>query len=122
MKAPPLLVVTACLLYGCSSSELAKNTQPGFPELPPEAPQRGPAPLLVYVSGEFCKPGPYTWTNGMTLKDAFSAAGGFTEFAWERIHLHHYDGSVERFSWSEKRPLTNNPALRPGDSVINPRH
>jgi len=76
---------------------------------------------LVYVSGEFHKPGVYTWTNGMTLKDAFTAAGGFTEFAWQRILLRHYDGSVERFRWSGKQPLTNNPALRPGDSVMNPR-
>jgi hypothetical protein len=57
----------------------------------------------------------------MTLRDAFSAAGGFTQFAWERIYLQHWDGTVEKFRWSSEKPLTNNPALRPGDRVINPR-
>lgn len=77
--------------------------------------------MVIYVGGEFKKPGVYPWTNGMTLQDAFAAAGGFTEFAVHRIWLRHSDGSSDRFRWSSARPLTNNPTLRPGDSVINPR-
>lgn len=57
----------------------------------------------------------------MTLKNAFLAAGGFTEFAVEYVILRHRDGTEQRFRWSVKKPLTNNPALRPGDCIINPR-
>jgi protein involved in polysaccharide export with SLBB domain len=57
----------------------------------------------------------------MTLKDAISAAGGFTDFAYERIRLQHLDGSRQLFKWSAEHPLTNNAILRPGDNVINPR-
>jgi len=77
---------------------------------------------LIYVEGEFKNPGVYPWTNGMSLQDAFAAADGFTVFALKWIILRHPDGSKEQYKWSTKRPLTDNPALRPGDSVSNPRH
>lgn len=86
----------------------------------------GPGPKadaapFVYVQGEFKNPGQYAWTNGMTVMDAISAAGGFTDFADERIRLVHLDGSSQVFKWSATHPLTNNPVLRPGDNVVNPR-
>ena len=131
MKPALLFFLTACLACGCGSSKQGPSTPPRFSDLPTPSPEPsqpqpqtappGPAPLLVYVSGEFKKPGCYAWTSGMTLKDAIAAAGGFTEFAWERIRLQHWDGSSERFRWSGKRPLANNPPLKPGDKVINPR-
>jgi protein involved in polysaccharide export with SLBB domain len=79
------------------------------------------APPFIYVHGEFNNPGQYTWTNGMTIMDAISAAGGFTDFAHERIRLVHSDGSSQFFKWSATHPLTNTIVLRPGDSVVNPR-
>jgi protein involved in polysaccharide export with SLBB domain len=76
---------------------------------------------FVYVSGEFRNPGLYSWTNGMRLKDAIEAAGGFTEFANRRVRLIHLDGTVERYRLRGDWVLTNNPALKPGDKVQNPR-
>lgn len=78
-------------------------------------------PPFIYVRGEFRAPGPYPWTNGMTLKDSFAAAGGFTDFAVPRVRLEHWDGSSQRYQWSSTQPLTNNPVLKPGDKVINLR-
>jgi polysaccharide export outer membrane protein len=76
---------------------------------------------FVYVDGEFRNSGRYSWTNGMTLKDAIEAAGGFTEFANRRIRLRHLDGTVERYRLVGDWVRTNNPALKPWDSVVNPR-
>jgi protein involved in polysaccharide export with SLBB domain len=76
---------------------------------------------FVFVSGDFRKPGRYSWTNEMTLKDAIDGAGGFTQFANRRIWLRHLDGTVERYRLRGDWFLTNNPALKPGDKVINPR-
>jgi protein involved in polysaccharide export with SLBB domain len=77
--------------------------------------------LFVYVDGEFRNPGRYPWTNGMTLKDAIEAAGGFTKFANHRIRLYHLDGIGEKLRLSGNWFLTNNPNLKPGDRIINPR-
>ena len=76
---------------------------------------------FVYVDGEFRNPGRYLWTNGMTLKDAIEAAGGFNEFANRRIRLRHPDGTVESYRLVGDWAHTNNPALRPGDNIHNPR-
>jgi protein involved in polysaccharide export with SLBB domain len=77
----------------------------------------------VYVSGEFRNSGRYAWTNGMRLKDAIDAAGGFTEFANHRIKIIHQDGTTQRYrlrgDWA--LGLTNNPVLKPLDAIINPR-
>jgi protein involved in polysaccharide export with SLBB domain len=76
---------------------------------------------FVYVDGEFRKQGRYSWTNGMTLKDAIEAAGGFTDFANRRVRLVHTDGTVERYRLRGDWTVTNNPVLKPGDKVHNPR-
>ena len=57
----------------------------------------------------------------MTLKAAFAAAGGFTDFAPPRLHLVHWDGTSETYKWNSKHSLTNNPALKPGDKMTSPR-
>jgi protein involved in polysaccharide export with SLBB domain len=81
----------------------------------------------VYVDGGFRNPGRYAWTNGMTLKDAidaaggFAAAGGFTEFATHRIEIIHLDGAIKRFRLRGDWARTNNPALQDGDRIHNPR-
>jgi polysaccharide export outer membrane protein len=104
MKIPTGLLAVMWLLWGCAGPGPKADAQP-----------------FIYVHGEFKNPGQYPWTNGMTLRDAISAAGGFTDFAYERIRLVHPDGSSQFFKWSATHPLTNNAILRPGDSVINPR-
>ncbi len=94
-------------------------------DAPPEVAggaNRGEVPSWVYVAGEFKYPGRYIWTNGMTLHDGIAIAGGFTKFAPPRIRLERWDGSVESYKWRAGQPLTNNPVLRPGDKLINPRY
>jgi protein involved in polysaccharide export with SLBB domain len=76
---------------------------------------------FVYVDGEFRKPGIYSWTNGMRLKDAIDAAGGFTEFSNHKIKVIHNDGTSERFRLRGDWERTNNPVLNPGDKIHNPR-
>jgi len=77
---------------------------------------------FVYVDGEFRNPGRYQWTNGMRLKDAIDAAGGFTEFARHRIKLIHSDGTSARsFRLVGDWVRTNNPALHDGDRIHNLR-
>jgi hypothetical protein len=76
----------------------------------------GEAPPVIYVGGEVKNPGIYAWTNGMTLQDGISAAGGFA-FAY-KVWLIHPDGVKESF---KKQPLIFNPFLRPGDKIICPR-
>lgn len=116
MRTSRLLLLATCLMCGCSSS------QPGTPAAVSHGSEPlGQAPPFIYVSGEFHAAGRYAWTNGMRLKDAFAAAGGFTDFAWHRIRLVHWDGTMEMYRWSSERPLTKNPLLKPGDKVINPR-
>lgn len=76
---------------------------------------------VVYVDGDFKNPGRYSWTNGMTLKDAIEAAGGFTEFASRRGKVIHLDGRSEIFRLRGDWTRTNNPPVRPGDRIYNPR-
>jgi hypothetical protein len=76
-------------------------------------------PPFIVLGGEFKNPGRIPWTNGMTLRDALAVAA-FTEFSPHRLRLVHKDGSVEMFRWKREQPLTNNPTLRPGDTVYCP--
>lgn len=76
---------------------------------------------IVYVDGEFRNPGRYPWTNGMTLKDAIDAAGGFTEFANHRIKIIHQDGTTQRYRLRGDWDWTNNPVLKQLDRIHNPR-
>ena len=130
MKVILLFLPLACLVHGCSSSERASESshfadvtlRPQSSEATaPQLSSSGEGPAQIHVGGEFKRPGAYPWTNGMRLKDAFDVAGGFTVFASKLVALtrpgeprQHY------FKWSTQRPLTNNPALKPGDSVYAP--
>ncbi len=111
MKAYLLSIALFCSLAGCTA---AKKTQP----LPA---YRGEAPPFIFMGGEFKHPAAYAWTNGMTLKEGIDAASGFTDFAPPRFRVQHWDGSVEWFRLGAGKTLTNNPALRSGDSVFSPR-
>ena len=81
---------------------------------------RGLAPPFIFTKGEFKGPGRYPWTNGMSLKEGVDAAGGFTDSATRRLQLKHWDGSQEFYRLGPGRTLTNNPALKAGDSIISP--
>jgi protein involved in polysaccharide export with SLBB domain len=74
----------------------------------------------VYVAGEVIVPGRYAWTNGMTLQDAVSAAGGFTDFAPRRLRVNH-NGVSTLYRLGPDRTFTNNPAVQAGDSIYSPR-
>jgi protein involved in polysaccharide export with SLBB domain len=76
---------------------------------------------FVYVDGEFRKPGRLSWTNGMRLGDVIEATGGFTVFANRRIKILHEDGTVESYKLRGNWVSTNNPVLKPGDRIHNPR-
>lgn len=75
----------------------------------------------VYLEGEFRNPGRYPWTNGMTLKDAIEVAGGFTEFANHRIKIIRADGITQTYRLLGDWAATNNPVLKQGDRIYNPR-
>jgi protein involved in polysaccharide export with SLBB domain len=76
---------------------------------------------FVYVDGDFRKPGRYAWTNGMRLKDAIDAAGGITEIGNHRIKMIREDGTVGTYRLWGDWAQTNNPALKAGDRIHNPR-
>lgn len=134
---PLFFTCSAWLLSGCAHPNSDGGDAPVFLPLPPPVvrapavpalavsapvsrPSRGAPPLVVYLDGQFMNPGAYPWTNGMTLQDGFSVAGGFTESAGNMIRLIHWDGSTERFPRNSVGPPTNNPVLKPGDQVWNP--
>jgi protein involved in polysaccharide export with SLBB domain len=76
---------------------------------------------FVYVGEGFRNPGRYSWANGMRLKNAIEAAGGFGAFADGRVRILHLDGTTEKYWLREAWSLSNNPTLKPGDRVSNPR-
>ena len=123
------MAITLCVLCGCTASkeDTGRNTKSvGATVVPQSAsPQErlsspAKAAATIRLSGEFRKPGEYPWTNGMTLKDAIGAAGGFSEFATRKLSLWHSDGTAEHYRLGPSRTLTNNPALRPGDAIKSP--
>ena len=90
--------------------------------IPSSAPQPGPAPLFVWVSGEVRVPGRFPWTNGLTAAGAIQLAGGFvTNFALRSIEIRQWDGSGESYRLSSDLRFKHDVVLRPGDSVINPK-
>src|SRR5712671_6219187 len=104
MKALVTALITASLLAGCTVPKPESKRVARFSQLPtpPESTFSQPAitpkteaGLWIYVYGDFRNPGRYDWTNGMTLTDAVSASGGFTEFASHRLRLQHRDAAVE---------------------------
>jgi hypothetical protein len=126
MRTGMLLVVVAWLLAGCSASE-STTAPPVAPT--PEAPTvyippptnktEDASSYVIYVGGEVTHPNRYAWTNGMTLKDALSEAGGLTEFAGRWLKIVHADGSIEKIRRHEDQ-LTDNPFLQRGDTIHCP--
>jgi protein involved in polysaccharide export with SLBB domain len=84
------------------------------------APQPGPAPLVIFVGGEFRQPGRFPWRNGMTASDAIQLAGGFNNMVSIRsLEIHHWDGSREVYPLTSDLRLKQDVPLKPGDQIIN---
>ena len=82
---------------------------------------------VVYTVGKLTKPGPYPLAPGMTVMQALSAAGGFTEWAdTKNIIIVRREGGKEtqlRFNYKEYtsgEKLEQNILLKPGDTLVVP--
>ncbi len=65
-----------------------------------------------YINGEVKKPGSYPFTPGLTIQQAVSIAGGFTERASEdKIYVIHKDGNNQRVQ------VNKDTLVRPDDSI-----
>jgi hypothetical protein len=87
----------------------------------PTNPQPVPAPVYVFVGGEFRQPGRFPWTNGITAAGAIHLAGGFTDFAGRSLEIRHTDGSGECYRLTSKLRLKQDVFFRPGDQVTSPK-
>jgi polysaccharide biosynthesis/export protein VpsN len=88
--------------------------------LPIPASDAPPTQPYIYISREVKRPGLYTWSRGMTLTDAISSAGGFTEFAGQsRIRVFHKDHSIAGVYDYDRilKHKTRDPLLEPGDYI-----
>lgn len=80
----------------------------------------------VYVLGQVNRPGPVQLYPNMTVLQALSAAGGFTQFAKrKRVYILRRVGTKEqRYGFNYKAALRGDPdqttVLRPGDTIIVP--
>jgi polysaccharide export outer membrane protein len=82
---------------------------------------------VVYTIGKVTKPGPYPLAPQMTVLQALSAAGGFTEWAdTKNILIVRREGDKEtqlRFNYKEYTSgdnLEQNILLKPGDTILVP--
>lgn len=81
----------------------------------------------VYVNGEVTRPGAFSLLPNMTVLQALTSAGGFTQFArTNKIYVLRTEGGKQvkhPFNYKEvvngKRP-EDNIALQPGDTIVVP--
>lgn len=81
----------------------------------------------VYILGEVTRPGAYPLLPGMTVLQALSSAGGFTQFANEKkmYVLRRVNGNQEKYYFNYKDVLNGkradeNIALKAGDTIVVP--
>jgi polysaccharide biosynthesis/export protein len=81
----------------------------------------------VYILGEMTRPGAYPLLPGMTVLQALSSAGGFTQFAnLKKIYvLRTEDGKQVKFPFNYKEVVKGNHAeqnivLKAGDQIVVP--
>ena len=113
MRSLTLLTIGLTIATGCS--ELPRN-----PRVTSAQQVYSPDVPSIYVGGEVIVPGKYAWTNGMTLQDAVSAAGGFTDFAHRRLRVTH-NGVTTVYRLGPSRTFTTNPPVQVGDAIYSPR-
>jgi polysaccharide biosynthesis/export protein len=133
MRSLLFFIPLALVLAGCRTNEARTNSASSPTQT--EASNSGHQPLIasplpasaepptrpyVYISREVKRPGLYTYSTGMTLTDAISSAGGFTEFAGRsRIRVFHKDHSVAGVYDYDRilKHKAGDPALAPGDYI-----
>jgi len=76
---------------------------------------------IIYLAGEFRKPGQYHWTNGMTLSNLFELGGGITDWADRSIIRVKEPGSEEQRTIDYGGRSIGGSWLRPGVVVFVPR-
>jgi polysaccharide biosynthesis/export protein len=80
----------------------------------------------IFVLGNVVRPGPYPLRGGVSVLQALSLAGGFTEFASRRrIRVVRIDGSQQEVRIVNYYDLLgkdsrSNYSLRPGDTIVVP--
>ena len=133
MRSLLLIVLVALVLAGCRT-EGGRRSSTSPPEqmetsgsgrvpviaLPIPASDAPPTQPYIYISREVKRHGLYTWSRGMTLTDAISSAGGFTEFAGQaRIRVFHKDHSIAGVYDYDRilKHKTRDPLLEPGDYI-----
>jgi polysaccharide export outer membrane protein len=82
---------------------------------------------VIYAIGKVTRPGPYPLAPGMTVMQALSAAGGFTEWAdTKNVMIVRKEGGKEtqlHFNYKEftsGENLQQNILLKPGDTLVVP--
>jgi polysaccharide biosynthesis/export protein len=81
----------------------------------------------VYITGEVAKPGAYPLLPQMTILQALSSAGGFTQFAnLKKIYMFRtVNGKQAKFPFDYKdvihgKNMSQNVVLQPGDTIVVP--
>ncbi len=80
----------------------------------------------VFIMGEVTRPGPVSWVPDMTVLQALSVAGGFTQYAnRKRIYaLRAKGGKQTRLAINYREAILGNPKqnflLIPGDTIVIP--
>ena len=81
----------------------------------------------AYVLGEVNRPGPVSLTPKMTVLEALSTAGGFTQFANQKgiYILRNENGKQNRYAFNYKKAIRGEAAqqniiLKPGDTIVVP--
>lgn len=76
-----------------------------------------------YVYGEVRAPNRYMYTSRLTVLQAITSAGGFTDFAnKKKLKLNRVDGRSEIINWSKAMTEPkSDPEVYPGDTIHVPR-
>ena len=82
---------------------------------------------MIYTIGKVSRPGPYPLTSGMTILQALSIAGGFTEWADQKniLIVRRQAGKEVQIPFNYKQftsgeNLDKNILLQPGDTIVVP--
>jgi polysaccharide biosynthesis/export protein len=82
---------------------------------------------VIYIIGKVGRPGPYPLMSGMTILQALSTAGGFTEWADQKniIIVRRQAGKEIQIPFNYKeftsgQNLDKNIMLQPGDTIVVP--
>lgn len=101
---------------------LAETLSSGGPELEAGDVVTVPAKQLFFVTGEVARPGQYELSEGLTLMQALTQAGGLDKFASQNVELHRDDDGhkqILKYDLARIRKGKNpDPPIQAGDVVI----